>query len=222
MNVLVIAAHPDDETLGCGGAILRHRQAGDSVYWAIVTEAKSGSWSEEVIAAKAAEVAAVAAAYGIEKFWKLGFPTVKLDNIEQALLIQSIRDVVAAVRPAVVYLVHQGDVHTDHYAVFTAVLSVLKAFNMRQFGVERILSFETLSSTEAAPALANRVFLPTVFLDISAMIDEKLAIMALYVSEAQPDPLPRGPSAIRALARYRGASVGVEYAEAFMLIRELQ
>ena len=92
---------------------------------------------------------------------------------------------------------------------------------MRELGVRAILSYETLSSTEAAPPQPSRLFAPTVYRDVTSHLEAKLEIMHLYVSEAQPDPLPRGPSAIRALARYRGATIGVEYAEAFMLIREI-
>jgi hypothetical protein len=118
-------------------------------------------------------------------------------------------------------LIHQGDIHTDHFAAFTATLSVLKSFYMNRFGVRRVLSYETLSSTEAAPAHPGRVFIPGVYSDISPYIEEKIRIMQLYDSEIHADPLPRGPSAIRALARYRGATIGVPYAEAFMPIREV-
>jgi LmbE family N-acetylglucosaminyl deacetylase len=152
---------------------------------------------------------------------KLGFPTAQLDTIGQADLIQKIRNVIAGVRPAIVYLVHNGDVHSDHRAVFDATLSVLKPFHMQALGVRRILSYETLSSTEAAPPMAQRAFVPNVYQDITGYLDRKLAIMALYQTESQSDLFPRGASAIRALARYRGATIGVEYAEAFMLIREI-
>jgi LmbE family N-acetylglucosaminyl deacetylase len=87
--------------------------------------------------------------------------------------------------------------------------------------VRRVLCYETLSSTEAAPSRPDRAFIADVFSDITPFLDRKIEMMGLYESEAQADPFPRGPSAIRALARYRGATIGVEYAEAFMLIREL-
>ena len=83
------------------------------------------------------------------------------------------------------------------------------------------MCFETLSSTEAAPATLDRIFIPSVFNDISDYIERKIEIMSLFESEVQVDPLPRGPSSIRALARHRGATVGIDYAEVFMLIREL-
>jgi LmbE family N-acetylglucosaminyl deacetylase len=221
MRVLAISAHPDDETLGCAGTLLKHRAAGDSVYWIIATQAQEPQWSGKVIEHKAAEVERVAEAYGIEEYFKLGFPTVRLDVAPQADLIERIHDVVSKTTPQLVYLVHGGDVHTDHQAVFTATISVLKPFHMARLGVRRILCYETLSSTDAAPPQLERAFMPNVFSDITPYIGRKIEVMNLYKTEAHPDPLPRGPSAIRALARYRGATIGVEFAEAFMLIREL-
>ncbi len=220
-TILVISAHPDDETLGCGGTMLKHHERGDTLYWLIVTQTHEPQWSKEVIERKTQEVECVAEAYGIQQYYRLGFPTIRLDTVPQADLINAIRDVIAQVTPQNVYLVHGGDVHTDHHAVFAAAMSVLKPFYMARYGVQRILSYETLSSTEAAPPHHARAFVPDVYIDITPYIDRKIEIMGLYESEAQPDPMPRGPSAIRALAHYRGATIGVEYAEAFALVREI-
>jgi LmbE family N-acetylglucosaminyl deacetylase len=220
MNCLAISVHPDDETLGCGGALLRHREAGDVLYWLIVTQAHEPQWSREVIARKAEEVAKVAEAYGMTQVLKLGLPTMQLDTLPQWELIDRLRDAITEVKPEVIYLIHGGDIHTDHHAVFTAAMSVLKPFHAARLGVRRVLCYETLSSTEAAPPLSHRLFVPNVFCDISAFIERKIEIMRLFATEAQPEPLPRGPSAIRALARLRGATVGLDFAEAFMLIRE--
>ena len=221
MNILVISAHPDDETLGCGGTLLRHVAMGDSLYWLIATVAREPKWSETVIAAKVKEVDSVAAAYGMRKVHKLGFPATELDFVPRDELIKGIHDVVCEVRPELIYMIHGGDVHDDHRIVFEAVMSVIKPWRMRELGVRKALSYETLSSTEAAPADIKNVFIPNVFNDISAYIERKLEVMSLYKTEFQSDPLPRSFSAIRALAGYRGATIGVEYAESFALIREL-
>ena len=221
MKVLAISVHPDDETLGCGGTLLRHVAEGDDLFWLLVSETHEPQWSAETIQIKAAEVVRVAEAYGVQHYFKLGLPSIRLDTLPLAEMIDRIRDVIAEVRPEVVYLVHGGDVNSDHYVVFTATMSVLKTFYMRKWGVRRILSYETLSSTEAAPPQPYRAFVPNVYRDITPYIEGKVEIMGLYESESHPDPMPRGPSAIRALARYRGASIGVDYAEAFMLIREV-
>ena len=221
MRVLAISVHPDDETLGCGGTLLRHVAEGDELFWLVVTEGYEPQWTAETIQIKAAEVASVAEAYRVQQYFKLGLPALRLETLPLGEMIDRIREVIAEVRPEVVYLVHGGDVNSDHYAVFTATMSVLKTFYMRKWGVRRILSYETLSSTEAAPPQPHRAFVPNVYRDITPYIERKIEIMGLYESESHPDPMPRGPSAIRALARYRGASIAVNYAEAFMLIREV-
>ncbi len=221
MKTLVVSAHPDDETLGCGGTLLKHGAAGDALFWLIATQAHEPGWSGEVIEQKAAEVERVAEAYGVAQFFKLGLPTVRLDTVPQADLMERILDIFSQVTPELVYLVHGGDVHSDHQALFTATMSVLKPMHMARLGVHRVLCYETLSSTEAAPPGSDGPFIPSVYSDITPYLDKKIKIMGLYRTEAHADPLPRGPAAIRALARYRGATIGVEYAESFMLIREL-
>jgi LmbE family N-acetylglucosaminyl deacetylase len=201
--------------------MLKHHDRGDRLYWLIVTQAHEPQWSKAVIERKTEEVQRVAAVYGVQQYFRLGFPTIRLDSVPQTELINAIRDVITQVTPHIVYLVHEGDVHTDHHAVFGAAMAVLKPFYLARYGVQRILSYETLSSTEAAAPHYARAFIPDVYSDITPHIERKIEIMGLYESEAQPDPMPRGPSAIRALARYRGATIGVEYAEAFKLVREI-
>jgi LmbE family N-acetylglucosaminyl deacetylase len=220
MRVAVVCAHPDDETLGCGGTMQKHVASGDTVSWVVVTQAHEPQWDAGTIERKAREVEAVAAAYGVERHLRLGFPSSRLDVTPRADLIDAVAGVLEETRPELVYVVHPGDVHRDHGDVFEATLSVLKGFRMAALGVRRVLAYETLSSTEAA-APGGRPFVPTVYSDIGPFLERKLEIMALYETEAHEHPLPRAASAIQALARFRGASVGVEYAEAFQLVREI-
>lgn len=222
MNILVISCHPDDETLGCGGTILRHVAQGDTVHWAIATQATEPQWSRAVIEEKAAEVERVAAAFGIASVSKLRLPATGLEHLPLSTVIDRTREAVEKVRPEIVYLVHEGDVHSDHGVVFTATMAVCKAFYMRSLGIRRILSYETLSSTEAAAPHHCRAFVPNVTIETTPFMDRKIEIMELYRSEIQAEPFPRSPSAMRALARYRGAAIGVNYAEAFVLIRDVQ
>lgn len=221
MRVLAISAHPDDETLGCGGTLLRHRAQGDELYWMIATVCWEPRWCRDLIEKKAKEVERVAEAFGTRKFFKLGFPNAKLDTISIGDLMDPIAEVVAETRPEIVYLLHAGDVHTDHLALFTATMSVLKPFYMIKRGVKRVLCYETLSSTDAAPPRWDRAFVPNIYADITPHIDRKVEIMEMYASEIHADPMPRGASAIRALARYRGTTISTEYAEAFTLVREI-
>lgn len=221
VKILAISVHPDDETLGCGGTLLKHRAAGDSLFWLIITQAHEPQWSAEDIQRREREIEQVTAAYGFEEVFQLGFPTVLMDTVPLEDVITRIRKVVREVQPDCVYLVHTGDVHSDHRIVFEASMAVLRPSHMGKLGVRRVLSYETLSSTDAMPPSQARAFVPNVFSDITPYIERKLEIMALYPTEVQPYPMPRALESIRALARFRGATVGVEYAEAFMLIREI-
>ena len=220
MKILAISAHPDDETLGCGGTLLKHAAAGDSITWIIATVCHEPQWCADLIARKAVEVDRVAAAYGAELV-KLGFPNARLDTIATADLMRPIERVIDDIKPEIVYLLHGGDIHTDHSHLFTAAMSVLKPFYMTRRGIRRVLGYETLSSTDAAPQRGERMFMPNVFSDITPYMETKLDVMRLYESEIHAEPMPRSPSAIRALARLRGATISTEYAEAFTLIREL-
>lgn len=220
VNVLAISAHPDDETLGCGGTLLKHRDQGDPIFWVIATVCHQPQWSAEMIERKALEVDRVARAYNAHPF-RLGFLNAQLDRVSVGELMKPIERIVDEVRPEVVYVLHGGDIHTDHHALFTAAMSVLKPFYMVRRGVRRVLSYETLSSTDAAPSGGGRMFLPNVFSDITGYLDEKLDVMRMYETEIHLEPMPRSPSAIRALARVRGATISTEYAEAFTLVREL-
>jgi len=222
MRVLVIAPHPDDETLGCGGTLLKHVAAGDSVSWVIVTKAHEPRWPAEVIERRERQIEQVSATYGFAKRFRLSFPAGRLDAVSLEDLMDSINEIVIEVRPDWIYTVHAGDVHSDHRAVFDATMSAVKSFNSASKGVSRLLSYETISSTDATPPTPATVFLPNLYCDITPFLERKLEIMSLYEGEVHPYPLPRALESIRALARFRGATIAAEYAEAFMLLRELR
>lgn len=219
MRVLVIAPHPDDETLGCGGTLLKHVAAGDSVSWVIVTKAYEPRWTADVIERRERQIELVSAAYKFANRFRLTFPAARLDTVPLEDLLAAINKIVAELKPDWIYTVHAGDIHSDHRVVFDATMSAVKSFNS---GVSRILSYETISSTDATPPAASTVFLPNVYCDITPFLERKLEIMSLYEGEVHPYPLPRALESIRALARFRGATVATEYAEAFMLLRELR
>ena len=132
-NVLVVAPHPDDETLGCGGSLLKHIANGDLVYWLIVTNAlpnKYYNWSKEMISKRQEEIESVSKFFGFEKTFKLDYPTTELDRIPMYDLIGSISDVIKEVHPEVIYLPNRSDVHTDHQISFKAAYSCKKNFNV--------------------------------------------------------------------------------------------
>jgi len=219
-NIMVIATHPDDETLGCGGTLLKLARHGATIHWVLVTAAHKPDYSDEQIATQAEQVENVRQAYSFESLTWLKYPTSRLDTIPFDSLIVALQKCLAQVRPEWVFIPNRSDVHSDHRVVSQALSAVLKPIYMHSLGVNRVLSCEIISETEAAPSLPEFAFLPTVFVDISETFERKMEIMRLYKTEIQPEPLPRSPSAIRAQARFRGATIGVEYSEAFMLIRE--
>ncbi len=219
-KILVVSAHPDDETLGCGGTILRHVAEGEEVHWIVLTRAFEPRWPKKTVREKAMEIEEVSKAYKMSSVTKLCFPSTSLEKCPLEDIMEGLRSTISNVCPETVYTVHEGDAHTDHQVAFRASLSVLKAFYMREYGVRRILSFETLSSTDAAPPRQNTLFVPNVYVDITPFMKRKIEIMRIYKSEMQREPLPRSPTSILALGRYRGATIGVKYAEAFALIRE--
>jgi len=219
-RILICSAHPDDETLGCGGTILLHRQAGDEVIWLIATQAWSPRWGTDVVSQKAVEIDAVAAFYGFARVVWLGLPASRLDELPFGDVLSPVGEAIAEVAPEQIYTVHDGDVHGDHQVLAAAVWRSLKPFRAQR-PVQRVLSYETLSSTDQASP-ADRPFQPTVYRDITTVMDRKIEAMQLYKTELLDAPAGRNAESVRALARVRGAAAGVEYAEAFMLLRQVE
>jgi LmbE family N-acetylglucosaminyl deacetylase len=218
-NVLVISTHPDDETLGIGGTLLKKKDQGDSLYWMIVTSAHTLYWDEEVVSCKETEIKMVAQAYGFQKTFRLGFPAASLNDTHRNDLIGAMRRVLEEVKPETVFLMFGRDIHTDHQMAFECAMVVMKPFRFPY--LKSIYTYETLSSTELSPPLLGNAFVPNAFCDISDYLDEKIRIMGLYQSEAQEYPMPRCTESIRGLARFRGGVIGVPYAESFMVLREV-
>lgn len=215
-NILVIATHPDDETLGCGGTLLRHKQEGDNIYWCIVTHYDSSTTSKKILNERLKEIESVAQKYGFNDTFQLPFITTKLDQYTSTELIGTFSDIIRQVQPHTIYLPYQYDVHSDHRITFDTVFSCTKSF--RYPYIKRILMMETLSETEFAPV--STPFAPNVFVDISPYMEQKLSAMRIFASELAPHPFPRSERSIIALATLRGSSAGCEYAESFMLIKE--
>jgi len=220
MKVLIISVHPDDETLGCGGTILKHSKNNDDLFWLILTQAsKELGYSNEFLFKRANQIKLVSQIYKFKKTYNLGFPTTKLHMLDFTDIITKISKIMQAVKPEIIYTVNRSDIHTDHQIAAKAIISCTKSFRNRF--IKRILMYECLSETEIAPPLPENVFIANVYSDITEFIDKKIEIMNKYESEVQELPLPRSADNIRALARFRGSTVSVNYAEAFMLLREI-
>jgi len=219
-KVLCVAVHADDETLGCGGTLLKHVAQGDDVYWLLLagpTINHPHNFTEEHIAKRAKRIDTVAKEFGIKLIY-LELPTQLLHTIDLRDMIKKIDAVFNEIKPNVVYTMFNNDVHSDHRVAFEAVYSCTKSF--RNPFTEVIYMMETLSETEFAPALPCASFTHNVYVDITDYFDQKIEIMKLYETELMEEPYQRSLSSIEALARYRGSRAGVKYAEAFMLLYE--
>jgi LmbE family N-acetylglucosaminyl deacetylase len=225
-SVLVVAAHPDDEVLGCGGTIARHVDAGDQVQVLIVAEGATSRHQQRdriqstdelsALAQAAQKAGAVLGATGVEL---LDFPDNRLDSLDRLDLIKRIEECIGRHQPQVVYVHHAGDVNIDHRLLHEAVITACRP--MPGHVVRRLLSFEVASSTEWQPPGSAPCFQPNWFVDISNQWPRKRDALAAYASEMRPWPHARSIEALEHLARWRGAQVGVEAAEAFCLLRHL-
>jgi LmbE family N-acetylglucosaminyl deacetylase len=219
MNILVISPHPDDETLGCGGTLLKHKNNNNNIYWIIVTNPSNKDYSKEFITKRNEEIALVRDKYQMDQVFKLDYSPASLDNTPIKNLIGDIANIFKQIKPEIIYLPFRNDIHTDHKVVFDSVLSCTKSF--RYPFIRKVLAYETVSETEFAAPLGSNIFQPNCFSDISDFMEEKIEIMNIYSSEMGQHPFPRSEKNLRALATFRGAIAGVEYAESFMILKEI-
>ncbi len=225
-QVLVVAAHPDDEVLGCGGTIARHADSGDQVRVIIVAEGSTSRQQQrdrsqvgDELSALAKAAQAAGSILGAKSVELLDLPDNRLDSLDRLDLIKRIEESVERHRPECVYVHHSGDVNVDHRRLHEAVVTACRP--MPGNVVRRLLSFEVASSTEWQPPGSASAFQPNWFVDISAQWERKREALAIYVSEMRDWPHARSLKAVEHLARWRGAQVGVEAAEAFCLLRQL-
>lgn len=217
-TVIVISAHPDDEILGAGGTLLKHKKNGDKIYWLITTNIfEEQGFSKERFFSRQREIEKVSEALGAEKVFMLDYPTMSLSTSTLIEMVPKISKVFTEIEPEIVYCLNRSDAHSDHRITFDAVMACTKSF--RYPFIKQVLMYECISETEFAPQLPEKVFIPNYFVDISSFLEKKLELMKIYESEVGEHPFPRSLRNIEALATYRGASVGVEYAEAFQLIK---
>lgn len=215
-KILVIAPHPDDEVLGCGGTIARLAKEGNEIHLCVMTEGYSPDWPEKHLQGRAREIRAAQKALGISKVHFLKLPTVKLDTIPRKNINDLLSRVVLAVDPDVAYIPHAGDLNLDHRIAFETALVALRPRGKQS---PAILSYEVLSETEWG--IPTKLFSPTVYINITKTFSQKLKAMKAYKSELRPFPHPRSLKALEALAIKRGSEVLVARAEAFALIREV-
>lgn len=224
MNVLVIAAHPDDEVLGCGGTILRLTNAGHGVRIVILGEgitSRTHQVNQPHLKKQLHEASRRVAA-------KLGAIDLRLENLPDNLfdtiplldVVKRIEGVIEEFSPEIVYTQHGGDLNIDHAVTFRAVLTATRPMKGRS--IKAVYAYEVASSTEWSFQQFSPVFRPNVFVDISDTLDGKLEAMALYETESRPYPHPRSADSLRAVAKRWGSVVGLEAAEAFDCVWRIQ
>ena len=224
--VLVVVAHPDDEVLGCGGAIARHADGGDDVHILILAEGATSRDGRRQPGKRRGELQSLAAAsrraaklLGAKPPRLANFPDNRLDSVDLLDLVRAVTVSVEAVKPRIVYTHHGRDLNVDHRLVNQATLTACRP--LPNSPVRAIYTFETVSATGWNDPHTFAPFRPTRFLDVSAFMDVKRRACECYQAEMRPFPHARSIEAVEALARWRGATVGLPAAEAFEVIREI-
>lgn len=209
-KILCVSVHPDDETLGCGGTLLKHKANGDEIYCVHVT---NGNERQESV------IRLLRKLYGFKETYQLGLPEIKLTDIPLSEIIGKLSAVIQQVKPDYLYIPNRSDAHSDHRIVFEALTACTKSF--RYPFIKKIMMCEVISETDFSPALPENIFIPNVFMDISDFIERKYEILNVFESELLTSPYTRSIDAILALSKYRGSQINVNYAEAFMLLKEV-
>lgn len=222
MRVLVVAAHPDDETLGVGGTMARHAGRGDEVFVLIATDGVTARHEQKEPQRAAARRACKV--LGVRNVEFLDLPDQRLDKGPLVDVIDPLTEAIKKVRPRVVYTHHWGDVNQDHRTLFEASLVAVRP--KPRALVRRVLCYEVPSSTEWSPSASLWSFEPDTFVDVGDTLDRKLEALEVYrdthEAEIEPFPHPRSPDAVRAIARRHGSRVGLAAAEAFSLVRDVR
>lgn len=225
-TVLIVAAHPDDEVLGCGGAIARHADAGDAVHILILAEGATARSNQRDADAQRGEIEALrdnarkaARILGAQPPEFAGLPDNRLDSLDLLDIVKKVEAAVGAIQPTTVYTHHGGDLNLDHRICHHATMIACRP--LPNSACVAIFEFETVSSTEWVSSSTDKPFVPMRFVDISRQMDRKLEALRAYGSEMRPFPHARSVENVAALARLRGASAGMEAAEAFMVAREI-
>jgi len=219
--VLVVAAHPDDEVLGCGGTMARHASCGDEVHIVIVAEGATSRQGHPANGTTELRNATESAAHclGVSSVTALGLPDNRLDSMDLLDLVQLIEPIYEQLCPTVMYTHHYGDLNVDHVQVSRAVSAVARP--LPESNLRSLLLFEVPSSTGwAAPT--DRPFLPNWYVDVTQWVEHKRKALLVYETEMREYPHARSHAAVESLTRFRGSSVGVHAAEAFELHRHVR
>lgn len=218
-KILIVAPHPDDEVLGCGGVMKRFSDEGDLVFVLIATRGTPLKYSDERISRGREEALRAHALLGVKETFFFNFLAPELDTVPQSHISEAISTLIKKLEIDTIFIPHRGDIHNDHRVIFNA--SLVAARPVGSYSVRSIFSYETLSETEWAPPFSDDAFIPDLFINIANTIKYKLDAMACYSGQLRNFPNPRSLETLDALATFRGSTVSLERAEAFMTIRRI-
>ena len=216
-NLVIVSAHPDDETIGAGGSYSTFKDDGYNLYWIIGTKMYENKlYDSNKIKLREVEIDMVSKLYGFKEVFNLNYNTNNTNN-DVNKMIPKISSIFKDVSPEIVITMNRTDAHSDHRFLTEAVISSTKSFRFPS--IKNVLMYECISETEFAPAFNERIFIPNYFIDVTNYFDKKIEVMKVFESEIDKHPFPRSIKNIEALATFRGATAGVKYAEAFQLVK---
>lgn len=219
MKILVVSPHPDDETLGAGGTLIKMKKEGHRIYWLNVTDMRAEyGWDEKLVAHRQEQIHAVRDFYGFDGFYNLSLAPAGLSGMDEGELIGALRRVFGEIMPEWIIIPGQYDAHSDHHAVYNCCMACAKTF--RAPYIRRVTTMEIISETDYG--FQKEKFEPNLFVDITNEMEDKLRAMKLYDTEIESVPFPRSLENIRALAAVRGASAVRRYAEAFCIVKQIE
>ena len=226
MKVLVVAAHPDDEVLGCGGTIARMAREGHETYMAILGEGITSRYSRreeadpKLVEKLHSHIERAAKVLECKDLFTYSLPDNRFDTVPLLEVVKIVEELVSRLTPQIIYTHHGGDLNVDHGIVHRAVLTATRP--MAGQPVREIHAFEIPSSTEWAFSSFPPTFIPNSFVEISGTFEEKVRALSCYESEVRVFPHPRSPEALQAIARRWGSAVGCELSEAFQVVRMIR
>lgn len=211
MKVLIIAPHPDDEVIGCGGTIVKHVSSGDRVYLLVMTQVYAPEWKNEEIEMRKQEAIRAAAVLGITEVYFAGFPTCKINTVPTIALVNVISKYIRKIMPEMIYLPPRNDPNVDHTRICQAGIAAAKNAPF----IRKIISYEVPTVFRYDGMKTN------LYIDISDHFKKKIRAMKEYKSELIRFPHPRSIKGLTILASERGLAIGAKRAEAFQIIREV-
>jgi len=224
-SILIVAAHPDDEVLGCGGTVAKLVESGAIVNVVFMADgvysrtSRDGDCLQFELTSRREAAKKACKILGVNEVFFHNFPDNQLDSVPRLELIKTIELFLTNQMPDTIFTHHAGDLNIDHRVVHDAVVTACRP--QSEMSVRTILSFEVPSSTEWQIPGNAVPFIPNWFVDISGTLEKKLSALRCYKEEIRESPHPRSISGVTHLANWRGATIGVDAAEAFILGRKI-